>query len=342
MIRRLFLAAILTPSLALAAPDHQAVAERTLAQVTSASAGFAAATEALRGAAPAACEAIDAEVLQTRFHAAWDAWMALHPMRFGPLEDEDRALQIAFWPDSRGTTGRTVSRALKSQNLPLDDPSAFGNGSVASRGFYALERLLFNDDGAIPLTDPYRCRYVAAVAVDLDRLADEIAASWAGPWGTRVSTAGAPGNDTYLAADEVSLRLFASLTGSLDETIKTRITVPLGSFQKPKPRVAEARRSGRSLQQIALNTQAVGSAALTIFGPELSSEAVGQIEAALAAVEDSLADLRAIGMLPEVLVSDQLKVEILGQKVTGLNNALRATVGPGLGIAEGFNSADGD
>ena len=339
MLRTLALIALLLPGRAFAEPDHQAIAERTLAVLKVESTRFKDRTEDLRGAE---CGPDKGDHVHARFNAAWDAWMHLHPLRFGPLEEEDRALQIAFWPDSRGTTGRRVARLLKAQDPVVDDPSAFAKVSVAARGFYALERLLYDDEGPIALSDPYRCQYITAVTADLHRLAEETADAWAQDWGTRLIRAGAPENDTFLAAEEVSLRLFASLTGALDETLKTRLAAPLGSFDRPKPRIAEARRSNRSLDQIVLNVEAVGSIALATFGPEMSEGAKAQISRALEGVREASAEIRSLGSLPKVITENRLKVEILAQRVAFLAETLRATVGPELGIAEGFNSADGD
>ena len=104
MIRALLLV-LLAPGLAMAEPNHKAIGTRSLQMLEASSVAFAATTEQLRISAPSRCAEIDEEALHTHFNLAWDAWMGLSQMRFGPLEEEDRALQIAFWPDSRGSPG---------------------------------------------------------------------------------------------------------------------------------------------------------------------------------------------------------------------------------------------
>ena len=45
--------------------------------------------------------------LREAFHDAWDAWIAVSHLRFGPTEAGTRAFALGFWPDTRGVTHRT-------------------------------------------------------------------------------------------------------------------------------------------------------------------------------------------------------------------------------------------
>ncbi|MEM7506751.1 MAG: imelysin family protein [Pseudomonadota bacterium] len=343
MIRFALIALLALPAFAHAEPDHTAIAERSAAAVAiPASSAFADAANALQAAAPALCDEIDPDALRARFHTAWDAWMALQHLRFGPLEEADRTLQVAFWPDSRGTTGKTVARMLKSEASVFDASGDFAASSVAGRGFHALERLLYDDQGPIALNTPYRCRYVAAVAADLDRLAAEIAQAWASTWAPLMRTAGAASNDVFLAPEEVSQRLFATLSGALEETETARLVKPLGRFDKARPRLAEAWRSGRSLRQIRLIIDAAETMMVEVFGPELSPDGLESAVRAVARAETALARVEEIGPLPEAIVESRIRVEVLQQSIAGLSQAMRQVVGPDLGLIEGFNATDGD
>jgi predicted lipoprotein len=331
--------------LALAAEpvDHQAIAERAAAVIIPAAETFAAATAALAGAAPGDCAATDGEAVRARFNAAWDAWTALQPYRFGPLEDQSRALQIAFWPDPRGMTGRTVERLLATEAAPVDDPAAFAQASVAGRGLPALERLLYDENGPVVLDDAFRCAYVAAAARDLARLAGESAALWRDPWAGRMTEAGAPRNEVFLAPREVTARLYSSLIATLDETATQRLAPPLGTFDAPKPRLAEAWRSGRSLAQVAGLIDATETELTRVFFPALDDEARASIASALDTVHDSIGRVVEGGGIPEAVAGpERIRVEVLMQSIERLVVQLREHLGPGVGVAEGFNAADGD
>lgn len=343
---RLILAAALAvaPVAARAEPDHRAVAARVLeAVILPRVDAFADATARLAEAAPAECRATDAVVLRKRFHQAWDAWMAIQHLRLGPLEEENRAFAIAFWPDERGAIGRTVARVLAARDPVVDNPLAFAQLSVAARGFHALERLLWDDAGAVVPADAYRCRYAAAAAADLARLGAEIAAGWRDPWAGTVRSAGEPGNVNFLAPPEVTQRFVAVVLAALAETAKDRIAAPLGSFERPRPRMAEGWRSGRSLRQIRLVLEAVEATMRAGFIPELTPEGAAALDAAFGDAFARLATAEEVAPLTEAVAGPgRIRVEALGLAVERLEAAIRDGLGPELGIARGFNAADGD
>ncbi len=340
---RLLAALLLLAAPALAEPDHRAAAQRALDEVIRPStAGFAEAAERLAEAAPAHCADVDRAGLDAAFQTAWDAWMGLQHLRFGPIEEADRGLQVAFWPDSRGTVGRTVARLMATESAPVDDPAAFAKLSVGGRGFPALERLLFDDQGPRALTVPYHCAYVAATAGDILRLATEIDTAWAGPWRSLWLSAGDAQNTVFLAPEETSQRLFAVTLGALEQTSRNRLGKPLGSLTQPRPRLAEAWRSGRSLRQIALVLDATEATVIAAFAPALSGEEMADIAAAYARARRDLGRVVELGGLGEALAANRIRVEVLQQSVDRVAQTITAAVGPALGIATGFNSADGD
>jgi predicted lipoprotein len=337
------LVALALPVQAAEPVDHQAIAERAVAVILPAADRFAETGAALAEAAPGDCAATDGELVRARFNAAWDAWLALQPYRFGPLEVEQRALQIAFWPDPRGMTGRTVERLLATEAAPVDDPAAFAEVSVAGRGLPALERLLYDDTGPVALDDTFRCRYVAAAAGDLARLASRAAERWRDPWAARMTQAGAPGNDSFRAPREVTARLYSSLVATLEETAMHRLAPPLGTFDAPKPRLAEAWRAGRSLAQVRGVVDAARTELRQVFFPALGPEAQAAIESSLETVRESLDRVAEAGGLPQAVAGpDRIKVEVLMQSIERLVVELRKHLGPGIGVAEGFNASDGD
>ncbi|MEM7237678.1 MAG: imelysin family protein [Pseudomonadota bacterium] len=321
--------------------DHREIAERALTKVIEPGAeAFLAQTASLMDAA-AACSPGNADSIRAAHQATWDSWMAIQYLTFGPLEEENRALQVAFWPDGRGRTGKTVSRLIRQQDAVVDDPGAFAQISVAGRGLYALERLLYDDAGPLGY-DAYRCRYIAAAAADLARLAGEVNAEWQGDWSRAVREAGEPDNTIFLAPKEVSQRLLASTLGALELTSRIRLGKPLGTFESPKPRLAEAWRSGRSLRQIEGVLASTRTLVVDVWGPSLDAASMEQVIQVLDGADERIDEIREIGPLKDAVASNRLQVEILMQTVERVYESLVIVLGAELGIEQGFNSADGD
>ncbi len=336
------LVAVLVPAAAVAQVDHQAIADRAVELVLPTADAFARRAAALAEASAPDCAAMQGEAVRARFGEAWDAWMALQPYRFGPLEEEQRALQVAFWPDPRGMVGRTVERLLATEPAQVDDPATFAELSVAGRGLPALERLLYGDAGPVALDQPFRCRYLDAAADDLARRAAGIAARWHDPWAGWMTGAGTDGS-AFLDHREVTQRLYATLLWALQETVEHRLVPPLGTVDAPKPLLAEAWRSGRSLRQIEGVVDAAAAELQQIFFPELGPEPRAAIEAALETVRSSEARVAELGTLPEAVEgAGRIRVEVLAQSIERLVVALQQHLGPGIGVAEGFNASDGD
>ena len=68
------------------------------------------------------------------------------PLRAGARRTTP-ASRIAFWPDTKGSTPRTLAAMIAGEDPVVDDPAAFAGVSVAARGLFALDWLLF-DPGA--------------------------------------------------------------------------------------------------------------------------------------------------------------------------------------------------
>ena len=82
--------------------------------------------------------------LRAAYHDAFDAWIRVGHLRFGPSETEDRAFALAFWPDPRGSTPKTLGTLIRDEDPAVNSPEDFATISVAARGFYALEFLLYD------------------------------------------------------------------------------------------------------------------------------------------------------------------------------------------------------
>ncbi len=293
---------------------------------------FAAATETLAQTARNDCRA---EALRPAFQAAFDAWMPVADLRLGP--SETGALSIAFWPDPRGFTQRTLSRLVTEDDPITSDVEGYAEVSIAARGLFALEMLLFDPEFAGYPAGSTACELAATIAVDLDRQADALAQAWRDRFADVLRTAGEATNATYLTEDEAVRAIYTQILSSLAFTAEKRLGGPMGSFDRPRPARAEARRSGRSLRNAVLAAEAARDLAAALADWELP-----ETDAALERVDDAAARIEDSSFQDVTDPQARLRVEVLQQAVQSLSAAIQAEIGARLGISQGFNSQDGD
>lgn len=285
--------------------------------------GFAAFANAARAFAD--LETCDPDVLRAAFQGTYDTWMPVAHLTLGPAEEDGRGLAVLFWPDPKGS-GWKAQRALLAAPPTAE---AMAQQSIAARGLPALERLLFP---AEPLEGA--CPLIHATADDLAATAAALNAGW-GPYGDLLLTAGQSGNDRFLTPEEATQALFTQLATGLDSLADRRIGRPLGTIDKPRPDLAEARASYRSIRNITLSLAALKDLALTL-DPDSPKT--------LAAFDHAIGLAQALD--PDIdSISDPqpwLKLEILQQAVRSTRDTALAELGPALGVELGFNSQDGD
>ncbi len=323
------LAAAVVSGPALAGVD-EAVEEHVLPRTSA----FSAEADALADAARADCRA---EALRQPFGNAFDAWLGISHLRLGPLETDGRAVAIGFWPDTRGMGERAQGQMLAAEDPAALDPEAFAEVSVAARGLFALERLLYEPNMSSYGADAYACTLARAIATDLARMAREIDAEWRDGFGATLASAGEAGNERFLSESEAAQALFTALVSGLEFTADQRLGRPLGTFDRPRPERAEARRSGRSLRNVVLSLEALRGLAQS-----LADEPIPATEAAFAAAietADGLDDPVFAGVADP---QGRLEVEILQQRIDVARAAVVAEIGEALGVSTGFNAGDGD
>ncbi|MGX9356191.1 imelysin family protein [Roseobacteraceae bacterium S113] len=300
-------------------------------------AALASASQALSSAAQSDC-APGSEPLKQAYGTAFDAWISASHLRFGPTEEDDRAFALAFWPDSRGATPRALTRLIAEEDPIGRAPDAYADVSIAARGFYAMEFLLF-DDAFLQAGDAsYRCALLQTVAADIAATSTAILADWQM---THVTVLLSPGPQAlYRNDEEVLQEMLRSLSSGLQFTHESRLGRPLGTFDRPRPTRAEARRSGRSARHVALSLVSLRdlAARLAVSDPEVARKLDRQFDVALGKL--ALLDDPVFSGVGAPLT--RVRVEVISQSVETLRAIVQSDLGPTLGVAAGFNSLDGD
>jgi predicted lipoprotein len=341
----LALAFCLLAAPAMAEPDHAALAERALtSHILPGYQRLAEAAVTLRAEADAACAGagpIEPGPVEEAYNRVFDAWARIGHIRFGPAEEDGAGFAVEFWPDTKGMIPRTLGRMIAEKDPVVDDPAAFASASVAARGLMAADALLFDPEAEPVVAGGYRCRLLVAIAGDLADTTARLLERWRDPWGGILTSAGAPGNPVYLAPEESTRALYSALTDGLQADIDLRLGRPLGTFDRPQPRRAEAWRSGRSLPNVVASLEGMREYVATVFAPEIGVEAEpvdAAFEAALAAASRVAAPIDVEVATPQ----GRIHVEALQVAVKKVQTEVASHVGPALGVTSGFNALDGD
>jgi len=293
---------------------------------------FSAASADLEAAARADCTA---DALTVPFHAAFDAWLAVGDVRLGP--SETGALSVAFWPDTRGFTEKALQGLIKQASPLVHDPESFATLSIAGRGLFALEMLLFDEGSADYDVESYSCALARALATDLARQAEALEHGWAEEFAPILRSAGAEDNARFLSEDEAVRAIYTQILAGLQFTTDSRIGRPMGSFERPRPARAEARRSGRSLANVLGATQAA-----VVLAEALADWPLPETRAAFERVHDAAEGIEdpAFGDLHDPAA--RFRLEVLQQRVAAVAAAIEVEIGARLGLSAGFNAQDGD
>jgi uncharacterized protein len=294
-------------------------------------AAFAEATKALDTAAKTDCKA--AAVIPA-YQAAFDAWLGVSLLRFGPAEIDGRSLAIQFWPDPKSLGAKAQATLLRDQDKVLLDPTAFAQISVAARGLMSLERLLYPAD-PLPAGD-YPCALIRATASDLARLATIIQTDWQTDFATALKTAGATGNTRFTTQSEARQALYTALITGFEFVGDDRVGRPLGTFDKPRPERAEARSSGRSLHNVTLSLLALQHLAKAL------APNTPMTDAAFTRAFDVATKVQGPTFADVATPQGWLKAQILQQAIWAARDASIAEIGAALDVGVGFNAADGD
>ncbi len=177
-------------------------------------------TAELEAAAAADC-APGSESLRAAYAEAFDAWIRVSHLRFGPMETDNRGFALAFWPDGRGSTPRDLNGLIADADPVIETADDFATVSVAARGFFAMEFLLFDPEISAAADSAYGCALIRRVAADAHATAAVILADWRGSHADLMRTAGE--NSTYQSPEEALRAVYGALVEGLEATAELRL-----------------------------------------------------------------------------------------------------------------------
>lgn len=314
-------------------------------------------TTQLSDATKSYCQAPDEKKLvdlQQSFHTAFDDWMRIQHIRFGPINEDSRYYKLQFWPDKHGVVRKHIKNFLnhmETENASLEN---LQSGSVAIQGFPAAEQLLFSEaNPLLPSTSdfPQRCQLLQWVSITLAKTTQTIHQIWDDKAGFQNVIETAPaGNDDYLSDKEVSQEFLTNLQTGLKFVDESKLLDPLGkSEKKPRPKRAESWRSQRSLRNILINLQALQH----LYSGKEDAYFEQMIKAENGELANSLQDhfQTAIQLAESVTIplsqavkdpTQRPKVVQLQQTIKDLRHLVEKQLTKATDINLGFNSLDGD
>lgn len=281
----------------------------------------------------------DSEIaeLQNRWRKTKDSWTIISALTFGPLVQNNIAMQVQFWPDKKNLVGFQIERLLKTSNQPQDNAAIdLSRVSVALRGLSAAEYIVF--DSAIDLKraedKAQYCELLMAVGAYQENLSTITLTQW------QIYL-----RDEFTALDDAAktTELLRAQVSGLEVQHK-KIALVLGK-KIPQPYLAEHWRADYSLASLQLATQTHQKNWQTLWLSEIQSkqpelatkmtDIFARTEINYAALGPSLAQALTTPMgLDELnkLVKNFKQLQLLFSK----------DIAAALDVQIGFNSNDGD
>ena len=276
--------------------------------------------------------------LRNALRDAFDAWISVSHLRFGPTEKENRGFALAFWPDIRGSAPRSLARLITNQDTVVFSPIEFSKISVATRGFYAMEFLIYDQKLNKLGSSDYKCQLVQALAGDIFETSTKISDDWHNNYAKLLLEPSS--SSTYYSSNEGLREVFKSIIGGLQFTSQARLGLPLGTFERPRPKKAESWRSNGSAHNVKLSLTSLYdlTVRLTLQYPGLKKRLSDSFDRSLILLEN-LNDPNFSGVSEP---QSRLKIEVVQQSIDALNDTIKNELGPKLGVFVGFNALDGD
>ncbi|MEH6564266.1 MAG: imelysin family protein [Halopseudomonas sp.] len=298
------------------------------------------ATDALQKSAADYCATpapASLQQLQENWLAAFSAWQAVRFVSFGPIEENTRAWKFQFWPDPKNLTASKVNYWLNGKK-PISS-EAIGKDSVAVQGFPAVEYLLYDED----MRDTEQALPAARSCALLNAISDNLAAN-----ASALNSDWSALQERYLSVDNYNNGTLQAAMQALELLADWRLAGPMGERGngKPNPYVADAWRSGQSLNTVEASLQGLAS----YFVPGLNLLLAEHDQSALAEqfsqqLNKTLAHFEQLPADIAPLMETEAGRKSLKALLDDVNATRAMLVGPvaeAVGVVRGFNSSDGD
>jgi hypothetical protein len=272
------------------------------------------------------------------YNDAFDSLILVNHFRFGPAEAKQRYFALAFWPDTKARTPKILNKFLISNGSDILSLDQYQQISVAGRGFYAMEYLLYDETISKKSNKKRLCGLLTVITEDISKTAKEIFNEWTTSYSKKILIVDQ--GSIYSSEKEVVQELYKSLRTGLQFTADTRIGRPLGRSNKPRPKRAEAYRSSRSMRHITLALTASKDLAINLSkkDPNITELLLQNFNAAFE-ICNSISDPTLAGV---VILKEREKLKALKKKIEEILFNIENYLGPALGVQEGFNILDGD
>jgi len=290
------------------------------------------------------------DAARAEFSAVVDAWSVAEIIRFGPIAEENRLERMLFWPDRKSIGLRQVQAALAGKDPAAADPAQLATKSVALQGLGALEFVL-HGDGAEQLAgknDSYRCAYGAAIADNVETIADDVSAAWNKPDGFASLWANpGPQNALYRNGAEAVTELVGVSINELEMVRDVRLKGFLGSSpEADKPKQAIYWRSQNTTASLAGNLSGIDALfEVSKLGDALPADAQWIAESIHIQLTNGVATAKSVnGPIDKALADPALrdKLDHFALITSSLSTLIGTRLTAEFGLTAGFSSLDGD
>ncbi|GHD51969.1 hypothetical protein SAMN05216429_101337 [Marinobacter persicus] len=275
--------------------------------------------------------------VEQAWQQAFMAWQAVRFVDFGPIETDNRAWQLQFWPDPKNLIARKARYLLSADQAPTTDTIA--GAGVAVQGFPMAEYLLFDEpfnrgDQALPAERS--CQMLTAVASHIAANSEQQLSDWRAF------------EKHYIASEQYQDASVRAGMNALEILEERRLAQPMGlrGTGKRSAYVADAWRSGKSLATVEATVRGLKTHYLP--GLELLLENSGQpglADRIRGQFNEVLENFPALDTPMAPLLADDRefsRLQGLWVDVSQLTTLVNDQAAVAVGVVRGFNSSDGD
>jgi hypothetical protein len=284
--------------------------------------------------------------LRQNWTLCYGRWQAANAYNFGPAGEE--GLRKGLIEE----IGTFPANTTKIETFIAAGDTSFQNFNRDTRGFLALEYLLFDEANGSLLADTKRQAYCDALIRHLRTRVNEVNSAWA----TYTTTfAAADGTDVGSSTSQ----LYNEFVRSFESIKNFKVGLPAGKRPgqtQPEPQLVESYHSDKSLEMMKLHLAAIekiyagiganGQDGLglkdyvqsVVGGPEL----VTATEAQWAKVNAALAAVPTDRPLSDLMAENHPTVDALHTELQKHTRYFKSDMSSLLGIAITFSSGDGD